>query len=100
VRDIFHSPLHLYTVGLLKSVPRMSLEKRKLYVIPGMVPSIGNLPEGCRFHPRCDRATEACKKVQPQLVEAEPGRKVRCIRYGAVGSDDRLSAPLDLGASR
>lgn len=80
VRSLFADSLHPYTQGLLKALPRMGESQKKLYVIDGVVPSLYELPTGCRFWPRCAYATERCKHEIPALYEVE-GRKVRCFRY-------------------
>lgn len=80
VRSLFADSLHPYTQGLLKALPRMGESQEKLYVIDGVVPSLYELPAGCRFWPRCAYATERCKHEIPALYEVE-GRKVRCFRY-------------------
>ena len=54
-------------------------EASTLEPIAGTVPSLNHLPEGCRFHPRCKYATEACKHTMPQLVEVGPGHYSRCL---------------------
>ena len=77
---IFTEPKHPYTQGLLKALPRMGESQEKLYVIDGVVPSLYELPTGCRFWPRCAYATERCKHEIPALYEVE-GRKIRCFRY-------------------
>jgi len=65
VDELFDSPKHPYTVGLLKSIPSLDEEKEVLNVIEGSVPSPFNLPEGCLFAPRCDKAMEICRKKKP-----------------------------------
>jgi len=76
---LFDEPLHPYTRGLLKSLPRPDIQqKHRLYNIPGVVPSIINLPPGCRFSNRCQEALPVCNRFEPGLVEVEPGRWVRC----------------------
>ena len=77
-RSIFKSPLHPYTVGLMKSVPSVQMEAAKLYTIRGSVPNLVFPPPGCRFHPRCDFAKGYCKKVRPDLTEIGPGHMVSC----------------------
>lgn len=74
--DIFKNPVHPYTQGFLNSLPSMGLKP-----IPGMSPSLIDLPYGCRFHPRCDYAMEICGKEHPKMVEVEKGHLVRCLRY-------------------
>ncbi len=82
VEPIFETPLHPYTIGLLHSIPKPGQKaaggKRRLTEIPGMVPSLNDLPEGCSFHPRCSRAKEVCRKEEPGLVERSPGHRVAC----------------------
>ncbi|MBI9078407.1 MAG: ABC transporter ATP-binding protein [Pseudodesulfovibrio sp.] len=80
VRNLYATPLHPYTQGLLASVPTMG-EKTQLTPIPGIVPSIFNLPEGCRFHPRCPKAFAKCSSSLPPLIQAAPGHQVRCWLY-------------------
>ncbi|MFC2150441.1 ABC transporter ATP-binding protein [Calditrichota bacterium] len=79
VDPLFNDPLHPYTVGLLNSLPRPDIQKQhRLYNIPGTVPSIINLPDGCKFSNRCDKVMPICKRVEPKLEEVKPGRFVRC----------------------
>jgi peptide/nickel transport system ATP-binding protein len=80
VSDLYKKPLHPYTQGLLSSIPKLG-DKTKLNPIPGIVPSIFDLPKGCRFHPRCPKAFAKCKLILPPLREAAPGRQVRCWLY-------------------
>jgi oligopeptide/dipeptide ABC transporter ATP-binding protein len=76
VAQVFSTPLHPYTAGLLKSIPRMDDELTHLYQIPGSVPDIKNIPAGCRFAPRCEKASELCKNAPP--VKQSGGQQVRC----------------------
>ena len=70
IDEIFGSPQHPYTVGLLASVPRLDSERRKgLRVIPGLPPNLARLPGGCSFHPRCDYAMPRCREETPELEE-------------------------------
>jgi len=78
VRTIFHQPMHPYTKGLIKSTPRLSVGEKKLYSIPGNVPSLKNMPKGCSFAPRCDSALATCHEEIPDLVSVGPGHKSRC----------------------
>ncbi len=80
VDSIYDKPLHPYTQGLLASVPTLG-DKASLNPIPGIVPSIFNRPQGCRFHPRCPKAFAKCSLILPPLLEPEPGRHVRCWLY-------------------
>jgi peptide/nickel transport system ATP-binding protein len=77
---LFAKPLHPYTRGLLASVPVLG-DRTELNPVPGIVPGIFDLPEGCRFHPRCPKAFAKCSLLLPPLREAEPGRHVRCWLY-------------------
>ena len=77
-RDLLQRPLHPYTQALLKSVPSLEGQVERLRTIPGQVPQLGAFPGGCRFHPRCAQAKPECAQKVPALVEAEPGRVVRC----------------------
>jgi len=81
VEQIFESPLHPYTCGLLKAVPKIAKEKSYLTCIPGDVPSLLNPPTGCKFHTRCQYATSKCKIESPRSIEIEYGHKVACYRY-------------------
>jgi len=74
--DIFKNPMHPYTQGFLNSLPSMGLK-----LIRGMSPSLIDLPNGCRFHPRCDHAEEICKNRHPEMGEIENGHYVRCFLY-------------------
>ncbi|MCJ7830304.1 MAG: ABC transporter ATP-binding protein [Desulfobacterales bacterium] len=81
VRDIFHNPLHPYTRQLLASVPRLETDQQtRLQEIPGMVPSLYALPQGCDFSPRCARVRRACRQAEPKLVQVEAGHRVACFR--------------------
>jgi len=81
VERIFDRPGHPYTVGLLGSIPKLNEQRDRLQVIEGTVPSPSQMPEGCRFHPRCSRVMEICRQKEPVLVESEPGHEVRCWLY-------------------
>ena len=87
VRPVYKDPLHPYTVGLLKSVPKLHQQIDSLYNIRGMVPSPKDYPKGCRFCPRCDEATARCEAEQPPLFTLEDGRKVRCWKYEPKGGE-------------
>jgi len=86
VDTIFYEPAHPYTRALLQSIPRLgqqTRDRRRLASIRGMVPDPYALPKGCTFHPRCSaRIPGVCDRVEPQVVEIEPGHKVRCLLYG------------------
>ena len=77
---LFDDPLHPYTHGLLRAIPRVKPEDRhkKLSIIPGMVPNLIFPLPGCRFNPRCDHAMQICRQIRPQLEEQENGNQVAC----------------------
>ena len=82
VEQLFENPLHPYTQGLIRSIPRLNragAQKVKLSAIPGSVPSLLKPPEGCRFAPRCQFATDVCRSVVPALRERAEGHKVACV---------------------
>jgi oligopeptide/dipeptide ABC transporter ATP-binding protein len=79
VRELFRNPMHPYTRGLLGSLPAIEGEKlRRLPAIPGNVPSILDLPVGCKFETRCPDRFEKCVLIEPDLIEHSPGHWVRC----------------------
>ncbi|MDR3541557.1 MAG: ABC transporter ATP-binding protein [Desulfosporosinus sp.] len=80
VNELFNHPAHPYTQGLLEAMPRLDETRDRLRIIPGSIPNPTNMPEGCRFHPRCQYADERCKTEQPPLVSPKPGQWVSCWR--------------------
>jgi oligopeptide/dipeptide ABC transporter ATP-binding protein len=85
VLSLFENPQHPYTKGLLKSIPTVDGTKReRLFIIEGMVPLLSQIPQGCRFRPRCPFATEACAQAMPELETVSPTQKVRCFRAGQI----------------
>ena len=84
VRDLFREPLHPYTKGLIRALPKISEQTDRLEAIEGMVPDADQMPEGCHFHPRCPYATDRCRKEAPALTQTPDGRCVRCFLYGEV----------------
>jgi len=82
VTDIFDQPFHPYTQGLLKSMPRwgdrITGRTRRLNEIPGIVPSLTDVIEGCTFTDRCPQAFDVCRKAYPQLAAVEEGHYARC----------------------
>ncbi|HEY3316227.1 MAG TPA: ABC transporter ATP-binding protein [Bacillota bacterium] len=85
VTDLFDEPLHPYTQGLLRSIPRLDSGRERLHVIEGIVPNLIELPPGCRFWPRCPEAFDHCKAETPTLLPDRPERLVRCWKRGHVG---------------
>ncbi len=77
--DLFHSPAHPYTRGLLKAVPTLKTDRaRPLEAIEGSVPVLHAVPAGCLFEPRCGFRVEECARILPPLVEVSPGHWARC----------------------
>jgi len=84
------APKHPYTSGLLRSLPRLTPRKTRLPSIPGQVPSSMQMPDGCRFEPRCPYRGAPCGRKVPLLDLGD--RRVRCVRHGDFvlpGSTDR-----------
>lgn len=81
--ELFKNPMHPYTVGLLKSIPRNDEESegKRLYSIKGMVPNLLSLPKGCRFKPRCEDAMEICSESEPEIIDVGNEHKIRCWKY-------------------
>jgi len=79
--DVIGHPMHPYTHGLIASIPTPESRGRPLMQIPGMTPSLLNLPRGCAFRGRCPRATDACL-AEPQPEQVRPGQWVRCWHAG------------------
>ncbi len=79
VFTLFKEPKHPYTQGLMASIPHLENdEEQRLVSILGSVPSLKNMPKGCRFHTRCPHATQRCLEEQPGLEQIQEGHKVRC----------------------
>jgi peptide/nickel transport system ATP-binding protein len=85
VGELFSKPLHPYTVGLLASIPRLDLmrgqadrSQERLQEIPGIVPPLFDLPTGCAFAPRCQRADDLCRRERPSYEEKQPGHWAAC----------------------
>ncbi len=81
LKDIYTDKRHPYTVGLFDSLPDIEKDSASLKVIQGMVPDPANLPDGCKFHPRCPYATEACKSGAIKPVKISDSHMVRCNRF-------------------
>ncbi|MGC8496660.1 MAG: ABC transporter ATP-binding protein [Thermoplasmata archaeon] len=79
--DIFESPKHPYTQGLLTSIPSYGAGKGRLKSIPGTVPNLVHPPEGCKFHPRCPYAMDICKTTRPEMTDLGNGHFVACWLY-------------------
>jgi len=82
VDEVIADPKHPYTAGLLRCLPRISPERRKIHPIPGLVPDLADLPPGCPFSPRCEQVMDACRQHPSiPLKELDGGRLVRCLLY-------------------
>lgn len=81
VSELFESPKHPYTQGLLASIPVLGEVRDKLAVIPGSVPSLRNLPPGCRFAGRCPYVMDICRVEEPDLLRISENRTARCWLY-------------------
>ncbi|KRT69716.1 MAG: oligopeptide ABC transporter ATP-binding protein [candidate division NC10 bacterium CSP1-5] len=79
--QLFETPLHPYTQGLLESLPKLETGKRhrRLTAIPGLIPNLLDLPTGCKFAPRCPKVIGDCWPTEPELREIRPGHWARCI---------------------
>jgi len=78
VEDLFDRPLHPYTQGLFRSVPKLGRKMQRLETIAGTVPCPSCFPSGCKFHPRCGRTRELCSETEPDLREASPNHWAAC----------------------
>jgi oligopeptide transport system ATP-binding protein len=86
--EIFANPRHPYTVGLMKSIPRLDArERERLEPIRGLPPDLIDLPDICPFVPRCDYAREKCEQKRPPLLDVGPGHKSACWFWEEVSKD-------------
>ena len=92
VAEVFRNPRHPYTMGLLKSMPRlgtavaMKRAGEKLNAIPGVVPSLADMPPGCAFAPRCAFAIDACRAAVPAIEAVTDRHGTRCIRWQEIAA--------------
>ena len=82
VDEIFHKPMHPYTIGLQKSKPTLDSDSETLYNIPGNVPNPINMPDHCYFKERCAMCTKKCSGDYPDMVQVSPTHFVACHLYG------------------
>jgi len=77
-RKLITAPEHPYTQGLIRSVQSYHSHSGGLYTVQGSIPPLNALPGGCRFHPRCEHASERCKREEPKLFHSDNGHQVAC----------------------
>ncbi len=87
VRTLFERPAHPYTAGLLRSLPRLGGNARRLTPIEGQPPVLTRLPPGCAYAPRCPQATELCRTTSPEFTQLDSGHQVRCHHPMVVASE-------------
>ncbi|WP_462413190.1 ABC transporter ATP-binding protein [Neobacillus sp. Marseille-QA0830] len=82
VDSLFENPLHPYTQGLINSIPQLTGDRnQKLSIIKGMVPSLNDIPKGCRFAPRCPYASAKCMSEKPELETLDNHKRIMCWNY-------------------
>jgi len=79
--ELYDRPRHPYTQGLLRSIPNIRLEARRLETMPGSPPDLIEPPPGCRFHPRCPHAMARCSRERPPMREVGVGHRTACWLY-------------------
>ena len=87
VTEVFEQPSHPYTKLLLESIPSLEEERERLQTINGMVPSLANLPSGCRFHPRCPQMQAQCAVQVPKMMNVTPQHQAACIALDGYNDD-------------
>ncbi len=92
VRELFAKPMHPYTLGLLRSIPRAGPHSsRRLHAIEGLVPDLRKLPPGCRFADRCPMRIERCTREEPGLLPAGPAAPLEGARTSRCWRADEVS---------
>ena len=86
LQHIFNEVAHPYTKGLFGSLPSLDKDVHRLSPIEGLMPDPANLPQGCKFHPRCPNATDRCAVQCPGVTEIAPGHLVRCLMFEEGGN--------------
>jgi oligopeptide/dipeptide ABC transporter ATP-binding protein len=89
-RTIFKRPRHPYTQGLIASVPKIGEGRSRLRTIEGQPPNLLELPQGCRFWPRCNERKEECLKEEPEPEWIEDGHQIRCFRWKEFGIEESV----------
>lgn len=88
VQSLFAQPLHPYTQGLMKSIAQLDCDRSQpLHVIEGMVPPLHQIPQGCRFAPRCPHADDLCRSQMPSLQQYSEQQKARCWHIAKINQD-------------
>jgi peptide/nickel transport system ATP-binding protein len=80
VDALFEAPQHPYTIGLLASIPRLDRRVETLATIEGALPDMGQIPQGCRFAPRCPFASKVCVRGPPPIVDVGARHWSRCVK--------------------
>lgn len=78
VQDVIQRPLHPYTTGLMRSIPGLESDVKRLEQIPGSMPRLNAIPAGCAFNPRCKHVMDKCKVERPELIQVAADRQVAC----------------------
>lgn len=99
VYSLFENPKHPYTIGLLKSLPSLNESRDRLHTIKGTVPAPKDFPTGCRFAPRCDRATQECTEAVPPFIEINETHRVSCIHIYYDEEINDIDAPSKEGVN-
>ncbi|WP_439562109.1 ABC transporter ATP-binding protein [Roseinatronobacter sp.] len=83
VRDVIQAAEHPYTAGLMGSIPTLTQTAARLTQIPGSMPRLNAIPQGCAFNPRCPKVFDRCRTDRPELIDRDNGRHVSCWLYDA-----------------
>ncbi|MDY7106643.1 MAG: ABC transporter ATP-binding protein [Actinomycetota bacterium] len=94
VREVLHDPQHPYTKALLRSMPGRATTGGRLTAIDGTVPSLFDMPTGCRFHPRCPSAFEPCAEHAPELTGLTGERTCRCWLHVPAPTSDAVAGTV------
>ena len=94
VDTVFNAPKHPYTQALLRSIPKVAMEREELDPIKGMVPNPYNRPGGCPFHPRCTKAFAACRTVVPSITQLGENHTVECLLYEDISDQKATEQPV------
>ncbi|TVR10531.1 MAG: ABC transporter ATP-binding protein [Salinarimonadaceae bacterium] len=92
VRDVIKDARHPYSVGLMGAIPKLGGDAERLTQIPGSMPRLSAIPQGCAFNPRCERVFDRCRVERPEPIAVAPQREVACWLYDEPRSDGRAHA--------